>query len=336
MKRYILPVMVGIFLSTLGGASDSSEQRDARKKLEQAISKTNIFDLPSFQMKAAVQIDNGGKLLDGSYRLLWNGPEQWREEIAFPGYTELQVGGKGTVWVQRSTDFLPLGIYELHAALGLGSGVADDAGGHYGSFIQPGLTPNDKIKKLHTRKEGSVKLTCIETENGMKGSSEICVNEGTGTLFRGSSYEDGDLQAVGEKVFPRFLGFVDKGKTVVKVKVNELIASDQFPPNAFIPPTGVSAEPGCMNPAPYRQIKSLAPDYPADARQQHIQGTVAVDVLIGNDGIPKIRKVVASPTASLARSSQTAIAGWRYEPATCEGKPVQVETVLRINYTLSR
>jgi hypothetical protein len=39
-------------------------------------------------MKAALQIDNAGKPLDGSYRLLWNGPEQWREEISFPGYTE--------------------------------------------------------------------------------------------------------------------------------------------------------------------------------------------------------------------------------------------------------
>jgi TonB family protein len=334
MNRYILLAIVGILLSPLSKASDTSEQRDAIKKLEQAVSKTNIFDLPSFQMKAAVQIDNAGKQLDGSYRLLWNGPEQWREEITFPGYTELQVGGKGIVWIQRSTDFVPLRIYQLHAALGFGSVAGEDAG-HSGSFVQLGLTPNDKIKKLHSRKEHGEKLTCVETENELKSSSEICVNESTGTLFRGSSYADGDFQTVGAKVFPRFLGFVDKGKTVAKITVNEFIASDQFPPNAFIPPTGVSGEPGCMNPTPYRRVKSVAPEYPSDARQQHLQGTVAVDVLIGTDGVPIIRKVVASPSASLERSSRNAIAGWRYEPAACEGKPVQVETVLRINYALS-
>ena len=334
MNRYILLAIVGILLSPLSSASDTSKQRDAIKRLEQAVSKTDIFDLPSFQMKAALQIDNAGKPLDGSYRLLWNGPEQWREEITFPGYTELQVGGKGIVWVQRSTDFVPLRIYQVHAALGFGSLAGEDAG-HSGSLVQLGLTPNDKIKQLHSRKEHGEKLTCVETENELKSSSEICVNDSTGTLFRGASYEDGDFQAVGAKVFPRFLGFVDKGKTVAKVKVNELIASDQFLPNAFVPPTGVSGVPGCMNPRPYRRIKSVAPQYPPDARQQHLQGTVAVDVLIGTDGIPIIRKVVASPSASLERSSQNAIAGWRYEPAACEGKPVQVETVLRINYALS-
>jgi len=285
-------------------------------------------------MKAALQIDNEGKPLDGSYRLLWNGPKQWREEINFPGYAELQVGGKGIVWVQRSTDFVPLRIYQLHTALGFGSMAGVDAG-HYGSFVQLGLTPNDKIKKLHSRKEHGEKLSCVETENELNSSSEICVNDSTGTLFRGSSYEDGDFQAVGEKVFPRFLSFVDKGKTVVTVKVNELVTSDQFLPDAFVPPTGVSAKPGCMNPTPYRRIKSVPPDYPPDARQRHIEGTVAMDVSIGVDGIPIIRKAVASPSASLEQASQTAIAGWRYEPAACEGVPIQVETVLRINYTLS-
>lgn len=334
MNRYISLAIVAILLSSLSGASDTSEQRDALKKLEEAVSKTNIFELPSFQMNAALQIDSAGKPLDGSYRFLWNGPDQWREEITFPGYTELQVGGKGKVWVQRSADVIPLRIYQVHAALGFGSLAGADAG-HYASFVQLGLHPNDKVKKLHSRKKHGEKLTCVEIEDERKFSSEICVNDSTGALFRGSSHDDGDFQAVGAKVFPRSLGFMDNGKAVAKVKVNELIASDQFPPNAFTPPTGVTAQPGCMNPRPYRLINRIAPQYPSDARQQHVQGTVAVDVLIGTDGVPVIRKVVANASASLERSAQNAIVQWRYEPAACEGKPVPVETVLQINYTLS-
>jgi hypothetical protein len=330
----MLLTIVGISVSALSQASDTAEQRDARTKLEQTVSRTNIFELPAFQMKAALQINNAGKPLDGNYRLLWNGPTQWREEINFPGYSELQVGGKGIVWIQRSTDFIPLRIYQLHMALGFGRMAGTDSG-HYGSFVQLGLTPNDKIKKLHSRKERGEKITCVEIENELKTSSEICVNDRTGTLFRSSSYEDGDFQVVREKVFPRFLSFVEKGKTVVTVKVNELIISDQFLPDAFVPPTGVSAEPGCMNPKPYRRIKSVAPQYSPDALRQHVEGTVALDVSIGVDGIPTIRKVVASSSPSLERSSQTAIAGWHYEPAACEGVPIQVETVLQVNYALS-
>lgn len=331
--NHVLLAIVGILLSPLPGAADASEQRAAIEKLEEAVSKTNIFELPSFQLQATLQIDNAGKPLDGSYRLLWNGPERWREEINFPGYAELQVGGKGIVWVQRSPDVLPLRIYQVRAALGFGS-VAGAGVGYYASFVQLGLYPNDKVKKLRSRKEHGEKLTCEEIEDELKHSSEICVNDSTGTLFRGPSYEDRDFRSVGTKVFPRFLGFVENGKIVAKVRVNELTASDEFPQTAFIPPEGVSAQPGCMNPRPYRRIKGAHPEYPPEAQRRKIQGTVAFDVLIGTGGVAEIRKVVGSASPFLERPTQDAIAQWRYEPAACEGKPVQVETVLRVDYTM--
>lgn len=331
MYKYVLLALVGALLTQVSNALDTSEQRDALKKLEEAVSKTNVFDLRSFQLKATTQIEVEGKPLDGTYRLLWNGPEQWREELTFPGYTELQVGGKGIVWRQRSTDFIPLRIYQLHSALGFGSALGMNAA-HSRSFVQLGLTANDRIQKLHSRKARGDQLTCVETENELKAKSEICINDSTGTLFRGASYEDGDFQPVGTKIFPRFLSFVDKGETVAKVKVNEFITSDQFPPNAFVPPVGILGEPGCMNPTPYRQIKNVVAEYPPEARHQQLQGTVLLDVFIGKDGIPIIRKVLDSPGASLEKSSANAIAGWRYEPAACDGEHVQLETVLQVNY----
>jgi TonB family protein len=316
-------------------ASEMPDQQDAMKKLEEAVSKTNIFELPSFQMKATLQVDSAGKPLDGSYQLLWNGPERWREEITFPGYTELQIGGKGVVWIQRRPDVIPLRIHQLHAALGFGPSVGGAAAGQYDSFVQLGLYPNDKIKKLHKRKDHGEKVTCAEIEDEHKHAFEICVNDGTGTIFRGPEHDDRDFQAVSTKVFPRFLGFVDNGKTVAKVTVIEFTASAEFLPSSFTPPTGVSAQPGCMNPRPFRLINRIAPQYPSDARQQHVQGIVALDVLIGTDGIPVIGKTVASASASLEKSAQNAIAQWRYEPAVCEGTPVPVQTVLQVNYRLS-
>jgi hypothetical protein len=61
-------------------ASDKASQ-EAKQLLEQAELRANILELPSFEMKASVRIDNQGKPLDGSYTLLWNGPDQWREMI---------------------------------------------------------------------------------------------------------------------------------------------------------------------------------------------------------------------------------------------------------------
>ena len=53
-------------------------------------------------------------------------------------------------------------------------------------------------------------------------------------------------------------------------------------------------------------------------------------------GIPRIGEVVGHANPDLERSTIRALKEWRYEPATCNGKPVEVETVLRVNYSLSR
>ncbi len=99
MNRLRFLVLILTF-STLLHASDAPGREEAVKKIEQAVSKTNIFELSSFRRKANVKVDSHGKPLNGSYQMLWNGPDQWREEISFPGYDEIQVGGKDTVWIR--------------------------------------------------------------------------------------------------------------------------------------------------------------------------------------------------------------------------------------------
>jgi TonB family protein len=315
-------------------ASDSADSQQAVRRIEQAVSKTNIFELTSFQMKANVQIENQGKRLDGHYQLLWNGPDQWREEIAFPGYTEVQVGGKGIVWIQRNTAFFPLRIWNLHAAFGFGSGAGSgpDLGG---SFVHSGLTAKDTIKKVHSRKEDGDQLTCIEIEDERKLRSDICVNDATDVMVRNSSYKDRDFQPIGGKLFPRFLSFVENGKEVASIDIIELTTPGQFSPGSFTPPSGVTPRAGCMNPVPPRISKKVFPEYPQTERERHVQGTVAVDTWIGADGVPRIGPVVSHASPGLEQSSLSAITQWRYEPATCNGTAVDVQTVLKVNYTLS-
>jgi TonB family protein len=90
-----------------------------------------------------------------------------------------------------------------------------------------------------------------------------------------------------------------------------------------------------MNPVPARIVKKVPPEYPESARRARVQGRVGVDAWIGADGIPKVGKVVAHVSPDLDQSAVNAISQWRYEPAACGGKPVAVETVLSIKYSLS-
>lgn len=332
MIRYCL--VLAALGSPLLGASDRPDPQQRVHRVEQAVAKTNIFDLGSFQIKANVEIENQGKRLDGRYELLWNGPDQWREEITFPGYTEVQVGGKGRVWIQRSTDFFPLRIWNLHAALGFSSGVVSRPGPG-ASFVQLDLTAKDTIKKVHLRKEHGDKLTCVEIEDERKRSPEICMNNTTETVVRNSSYQDRDFQPVGGKLFPRFLSFVENSKEVASVNILELTTPGQFSPDAFTPPPKVPPLAGCMNPVPPRIAEVIPPEYPQTARERHLEGSVAVDAWIGSDGVPRIGQVVKHLSPDLEESTLTAIHQWRYKPATCNGNPVDVQTVLQINYALS-
>lgn len=280
MKRCIWLIVLNLVFGEFLSASDTAKQQEAITRLEQAVSKTNIFELPSFAMRADVQIEDHGKLVNGTYELLWNGPDQWREGISVPGYTEVQTGGKGTIWVQRSVDFIPASIYTLHQALGFGSSVGSPQSM---SLVQLALTPRDTIKKTSKRKEHGDELTCFEIENEQKHSSEICVNDSSNTVARAPfMFADSNLQTIGAKIFPRLLT-LHHGAEVV----------------------------------------------------QHHQGTVSFDVLIGKDGVPQFRRLIESAGADLDDSSRRALSRWRYAPAMCNGQPVEVETVLQVNYALS-
>lgn len=325
----VLHLVLGQFLS----ASDTAKQQDAITRLDQAVSKTNIFELPSFAMRADVRIEDQGKLVNGTYELLWNGPDQWREAIRVPGYTEVQTGGKGTIWLQRSVDFIPVSIYTIRQALGFGSSIGSPQSP---SLVQLALTPRDTIAKTTKRKEDGNRLTCFKIENDQKHSWELCVNDASDILARPSfMFADRNLQPVGAKIFPRLLTLYRGAEIVAKVKVGELSSPAQFPPDTFTPPAGVAPEAGCMNPSLPHLVKREQPEYPESARIRGRQGTVSFDVLIGKDGVPRFRRLIESAGADLDDSSRRALSLWRYDPAMCNGQPVQVETVLQVNYALS-
>jgi len=326
MKRYLLLLFWLVIQASVLSASDKAKQ-EGKGLIEQAEAKTNIFALPSFEMKANVRIENKGKPLDGSYLLLWNGPEQWREEISFPDYSEVQVGGKGIVFLKRSTDFIPVRIDQLHAALGYGSGIRQ-------SFIHVALGPDETVKKIQDRKINGSKADCVEVSDHDNHTREVCVDGSTGALVRRDPFLDRELMPIGAKLFPRFLSYVENGKPLAEIQVTELKATDQLPPSAFELPPGAVSRPGCMNPNPPHLVKRVMPRYPEQERQSHVEGTVAIDALIGKGGSVSELRIISGVTPGLNKASLDAIQQWRYEPATCNSVALDIEAVLTVNYSL--
>ncbi len=323
-----LPLLLLVFIPPVFlMASDGA--RDGKSLIEGAEARANIFGLPSFQMAASVRIDNKGSALEGSYLLLWNGPEQWREEIRFPGYSEVQVGGKGIVFIQRTTDFIPLAIYQLHSALGYGSGILPP-----GSFSHLIRGPDETVKKIHSRKINAVKADCVEVAGPENHTREICVDIATGALVRQNPFVDREVTPVSTKLFPHFLSYMEEGKSIAEVHITDLRATEPLPSASFDPPRGAVSKPGCMNPNPPRLVRKVQPRYPEPERQSHLEGTVAIDTTIGKDGNTHNLRVVSGTTSGFNNASLEATRLWHYEPATCDGVAIDLETILTVNYHL--
>jgi TonB family protein len=321
MKRHLSLVLLLLTHSVLLAASGKANQ-EAQQLLEQAELKAYIFDLPSFEMKASVRIDNQGNPLDGSYALLWNGPDQWREEISLPGYSEVTVGGKGVVAVKRSMDFIPLPVEQLRWALGYG-------------HARLALGPKETVKQIHGRSVNSVKVECAEIVQ-QQNHKEVCVDVSTGALVRQTPFLDRELMPVGTRLFPRFLSYVKNGKPVAEARVTQFETREQLPASAFEAPTGAVSKPGCMTPDPVYLIKRVNPSYPEQELQARVEGTVAIYAVIAPDGTMGGLRIVSGVTPGLNKASLDAVQQWRYEPSTCHGVAIEFETVLLVNYSLFR
>ncbi len=81
-------------------------------------------------------------------------------------------------------------------------------------------------------------------------------------------------------------------------------------------------------------IRKVNPEYPKKARKKHIQGQVVLTAKISREGdIADLTVVSGDPL--LAKAATDAVKQWKYKPYFFHGEPVEVETQILVNFTLS-
>jgi TonB family protein len=82
-----------------------------------------------------------------------------------------------------------------------------------------------------------------------------------------------------------------------------------------------------------RSISRRQPEYPADALEQQVEGTVKLHAIIGQDGaIQSVGEVTGPPL--LVSAAMTAVREWRYEPTIYAGQPIETEEDITIVFRL--
>ncbi len=80
-------------------------------------------------------------------------------------------------------------------------------------------------------------------------------------------------------------------------------------------------------------LERVNPQYPEAARQQHIQGPVLLNVLVGTSGLVRDLTVISGDPL-LAKAATDAVRQWRFNPHRLKDKAVEFETRITVNFAL--
>jgi protein TonB len=81
-------------------------------------------------------------------------------------------------------------------------------------------------------------------------------------------------------------------------------------------------------------VKKVPPEYPAEAKRDRIEGAVLVHVVISKAGDVVYSALVSGPPA-LAPAAIEAVKHWKFKPYLLNGEPIEVDTQIQVNFTLS-
>lgn len=80
-------------------------------------------------------------------------------------------------------------------------------------------------------------------------------------------------------------------------------------------------------------VQRVEPEYPEPAREQHIQGPVVLEALVGADGaVEKLSTI--SGDSQLAAAASDAVRQWRFKPFLRNGSPEEFQTQITVSFRL--
>jgi len=81
-------------------------------------------------------------------------------------------------------------------------------------------------------------------------------------------------------------------------------------------------------------LAKVQPQYPVEARNAGVSGTVVMHAMIGKDGTIENLTVISGP-AMLQTAAVDAVKQWTYRPYLLNGVPTEVDTTIVVNFNLS-
>ncbi len=307
-----------------------NDQPDGSLLLERAAANDLRTDpVHTFHLHAKLLVwNNGTKPIEGTYEVYWLGRENRSEIIVMPGYQRVEVWGRDKMWQSRSIPYEPVRFVQLQHML---SGFHADLR----------LDSDDTIVNVSERNDKGSRRTCISIHPAYGPDREMCIDPTSADLLSESISGDddevrefSDYRVFADKRYPALIRLTYHNRPAVELRVDQI---SPLPQNATLkPPDGAEVWESCESARAARRIDKTVPDYPSLARREIQSGTVALYGVIEEDGSLSHLKVVESAFPMLNDAALAAARKFRFEPATCGGKPIRIENQFEVRFKLGQ
>lgn len=329
--RHLLPFALSVLLLAQAAFADS-KQETAEALLRHAAEASG----PAAAMKGPYRVEYkltfyGRKTepAQGTYSHTWIARHQWRTEVSLTDYSKTEVDDGQSRWlVSKPHLFEPEVVTRL----------LDDLQPVTDSHIDP----NEEVSKIKEDTHGSVRLRCIEMHpTAMPSINEksLCFDESTGALVRithsGWRTEFSDFDRGNGALIARKVQQFHGRDLIAEAELTSLSPQDPTATGVLEHPANSRHFADCDGKVtPGRLVERVAPVYPAAARAAHQTGSVEIHAMIDVDGTLKDLEIVKGGNKLLEDSALDAARRWRYEPYRCGGVPVEVDSMMSINFSL--
>lgn len=307
-------------------------QKEASAVMEQAGRLSDIWEKKafSFHLKADLTLyDEKGASQQGRYVESWASAGQWRRETMVGSAHRIEVANGDKRWLLNSSN-ISISAFQLRSMLAPWS-------------IDPGFLEKAEIeeKSWHGRA-----LRCVTTKAYPEGKDGVCVDKASGALavkvkpakhgklIGDEICEYDDYQKFGEKIFPHLIRCADGNQLKLELRVTELEPASNLSAGLFTPVDGAKESFNCQG--VLRAPRPVSSPNPVPSAIENRNHPVELQVIVGKNGKPKNIEVVRSVDRDYDEAALRAVKRWKFEPATCEGEPIDQEVHVEMEFRVFR
>jgi len=314
------------------GTSAAEIQKTADGMLDRARQLSDIRspNAPGFRLNLTFSFTGRDlETLQGTYTEIWISNSQWRRETVVGESRRVEIGGRSRRWLVDSGKDFPEDAARVSTLVEVLPPQAAKFG--FESFTSPNPATRCAVTKARGEMHRKWAL-CFDKDNGIL--VENIVPQWVGRQVVDYSCNYSQFLKFGNYLFPREMVCFENGHRRLEAKVVELSPAQSPDAGLFTPPPGALELGNCSQ--DFVSPRGITTPHPIPLPGPDQPSWVGLSMVIDIKGNPQNLKITRSGGKQFDDAVMAKVPGWRFWPATCEGKPMPSAINIEIQFYVFR